>query len=90
MRKSGYPLEEVKSNEAILCELEKNCLDKYALGEEPEHRKRARQMVILSVLADDEELGRNLAVGTGISSKLCSSCANLSITTWNYWPQVRL
>jgi len=62
LRKNGYPLEELKSNEAILCELEKDCLDDYALGEEPDDIKRTRQMVILSVLADDEELDRNLAI----------------------------
>jgi len=63
LRKSDYPLEELKSNEAILCELEKDCLEKYELGEEPDDIKRTRQMVILSVLADDEELDRNLAIG---------------------------
>ena len=62
LRKNGYPLEELKSNETILCELKKDCLDNYALGEEPDDIKRTRQMVILSVLADDEELDRNLAI----------------------------
>jgi len=64
LRNRGCPLEEFKSNKWCICDLN---ADESALellrcnGQETDAIKHMRQFLILAVLADDEELHRNIA-----------------------------
>lgn len=65
LRKNNYPIKDLKSNECSVCKLASSePLQEYLIkGHEPGEMKCARQMIILSKLAERWDLERNLTKG---------------------------
>ena len=64
LERSEYPAAKFKSNEYSICELLRaEELDNYMNGHEPERIMCLRQVLILSMLAGEEELQRNYTTG---------------------------